>query len=245
MAAAVPSGGTVSASSCPDQQVLGFVPWYCGIDGGDDSEVDYKNVTSSDGLKKVVLGIAANVLTDLSVAASYLTLGWVIWGGYKYMFSRGDAGKVAEGKKTLTNAFIGLAIVMLSSVIFATIRGVIGAGTEKVSVGGVGNVTMGSADAGLMVTNMISWFMGMAGVVAVIFVVYGGISYITAAGDAGKIVKAKNAITYALIGLVIVAVAEVITGFVSKAIRESADTSMIYNNEMPVLAEENYEKTTN
>ena len=67
--------------------------------------------------------------------------------------------------------------------------------------------------------------IGIAGVVAIIFVVYGGILYITSTGDPGKIKKAKDAILYALIGLAIVALAQVITAFVSSKIREANNAS--------------------
>ena len=62
-----------------------------------------------------------------------------------------------------------------------------------------------------LVINLFSWVVG---VVAVIMIIYGGFQYITAAGDSGKVSNAKNTILYALIGLVIVALAQVIVRFV-------------------------------
>ena len=55
---------------------------------------------------------------------------------------------------------------------------------------------------------------GFVGIVAVGFIVYGGISYINAHGDPGKVVKAKTSIVVAIAGLVIVALAGAITNFV-------------------------------
>lgn len=62
-----------------------------------------------------------------------------------------------------------------------------------------------------LVINIFSWVVG---VVAVIMIIYGGFQYITAAGDSTKVGNAKNTILYALIGLVIVALAQVIVRFV-------------------------------
>lgn len=204
---------------------LGFTSWDCGV-----------NIKSEATLKKGIWQIAANVATDITVAAAYLVLGHVIYGGYLYIFSGGDPGKVATGKKTLYQAFLGLAIVMLAYVIMSTIRfallGSSGVLNNCATIKNDGSITKGSScvDATEAISGAISWFIGIAGIVSAIFVVYGGISYSTSAGDAGKLQKAKQMITYALIGLAIVALAEVITAFVTNIIQNSNKTSYINNN---------------
>lgn len=55
-------------------------------------------------------------------------------------------------------------------------------------------------------------------VVAVGFIVYGGYLYIISAGDPGKIKKAKDVLLYAVIGIVVVIVAFVITRFVIEGV---------------------------
>lgn len=54
----------------------------------------------------------------------------------------------------------------------------------------------------------------VAGIVAVIVIVAAGFMYATSGGNAANITKAKNALMYAVIGLVVVALAFVITQFV-------------------------------
>lgn len=54
----------------------------------------------------------------------------------------------------------------------------------------------------------------VAGVVAVIVIIIAGISYILSAGDPQKTAKAKNTILYALVGLVVAILANVIVFFV-------------------------------
>lgn len=61
------------------------------------------------------------------------------------------------------------------------------------------------------IINVFSWVVG---VVAVLMVMFGGFRYITAAGDATKTKTAKDTILFALIGLVIVALSQVIVKFV-------------------------------
>jgi hypothetical protein len=54
----------------------------------------------------------------------------------------------------------------------------------------------------------------LAGVAAVIMIIVSGFRYITSGGDPQKVAGAKNALIYALVGLVIAALAQVIVHFV-------------------------------
>ena len=195
------------------EQLLGLTPWDCNVD-----------ISNEASLKSGIWIIAANVATDITVIAAYLIIGYVIYGGYLYVFSGGDPSKLATGKKALSQAFIGLAIVVSANVILNSIR---------IALGHV-NFTKNCAtdkciDAGTMIDQAISWVISIAGIVSAIFVVYGSISYATSAGEPGKLQKAKSMITYALIGLAIVALARVITAFVFNMIREANNptTSLI------------------
>lgn len=61
------------------------------------------------------------------------------------------------------------------------------------------------------VTNILAW---VAGTAAVIFVVVGGIKYITAAGAPAEVQKAKETIIFALVGVVLIVLARAIITFV-------------------------------
>ena len=61
----------------------------------------------------------------------------------------------------------------------------------------------------------------IVGVVAVIMIIIGGLKYITSSGDSNNVSSAKNTILYAIIGLVVVVLAQVIVRFVVT----KADTS--------------------
>ncbi len=54
----------------------------------------------------------------------------------------------------------------------------------------------------------------VAGIVAVLVIVIAGFIFVTARGDQSNIARAKNAVLYAVIGLVVVMMAFVITQFV-------------------------------
>jgi len=57
----------------------------------------------------------------------------------------------------------------------------------------------------------------VVGVIAVIFIIIGGINYTTSQGDPGKVKKAKDTVLYGIIGLIIALLAFAITAFVMNA----------------------------
>lgn len=65
-----------------------------------------------------------------------------------------------------------------------------------------------------LIANAVNILSILIGVVAVIMIMVGGFKYITASGDSSKLGSAKNTIIYAIIGLVIVALAQGIVHFV-------------------------------
>jgi hypothetical protein len=71
-----------------------------------------------------------------------------------------------------------------------------------------------TSSLGKIIKQIIDILSFVIGAVAVIMIIVGGFKYITSGGDSGKVSGAKNAIIYALIGLIIVALAQVIVRFV-------------------------------
>ena len=63
-----------------------------------------------------------------------------------------------------------------------------------------------------------NWVYSMAALVAVGYIVYAAILYGTSEGDQSKAKKATSTITYAVIGLIIVALAWAITTFIARSI---------------------------
>jgi cytochrome bd-type quinol oxidase subunit 2 len=73
-----------------------------------------------------------------------------------------------------------------------------------------------------IITTVINIFSLVVGVVSVIMIIIGGLRYITSGGDSGNVSGAKNTILYAIIGLVIVALAQVIVRFVLAKVTSTA-----------------------
>lgn len=65
-----------------------------------------------------------------------------------------------------------------------------------------------------IISTVVDIFSWIVGVVAVIMIIVAGFKYITSGGDSGKVTSAKNTILYAVVGLIIVALAQAIVFFV-------------------------------
>ncbi|HVA11278.1 MAG TPA: pilin [Candidatus Dormibacteraeota bacterium] len=63
-------------------------------------------------------------------------------------------------------------------------------------------------------SKLVNLFSIVVGAVSVVMIIYGGFRYITSGGDSGRVGNAKNTLIYAIVGLVIVALAQIIVHFV-------------------------------
>ncbi len=68
------------------------------------------------------------------------------------------------------------------------------------------------------VTRIVNALLGFAAVIAVIFVIIGGVRYITSQGDEDASEAAKNTVLYALIGVIIIALSAVLVNFILASI---------------------------
>lgn len=86
-----------------------------------------------------------------------------------------------------------------------------------VSQGSVLDVAQ-SYDAIELINRAIAYAIIIAGFLSVVFIFFGGISFILSGGQEDKIKQAVSTIRYAIIGLVITLLSVVIVGFVGRAL---------------------------
>jgi len=98
----------------------------------------------------------------------------------------------------------------------ADIQGQLCSGTGELALNAASDCgTAGSADSlNTLITNVVNVFSIIVGIIAVIMIIIGGFKYITSGGDSGNVTGAKNTILYAIVGLVIVALAQFVVKFV-------------------------------
>ena len=82
------------------------------------------------------------------------------------------------------------------------------------AAGGSCDDERGGTTVNRIVVLVIDILSTIVGIVAVIMIIWGGFKYITSGGDSGNIGTAKNTILFAIVGLIIVAMAQGIAVFV-------------------------------
>jgi hypothetical protein len=68
-----------------------------------------------------VPGLAKRIIDWALYLAAIISVLFIIYGGFLYITSAGDATQAGKGKSTLINAIIGLVIVILSYMIVQTV----------------------------------------------------------------------------------------------------------------------------
>lgn len=85
--------------------------------------------------------------------------------------------------------------------------------------------TVGGNTDGLreLASKIVNIFSVIIGAIAIIMLLYGGLRYITSGGDSGRVGNAKNTLLYAIIGLIIVALAQIIVNVVLGVSNQAGD----------------------
>ena len=113
---------------------------------------------------------------------------------------------------------IGVPILIPASTMAVcdTITSNINSGVDQATSSGTtscGSTTISTGIKSIAVT-VVNILSVVVGIVAVVMIIYGGFRYITSGGESGNVSGAKNTLLFAIVGLVIVALAQVIVRWV-------------------------------
>jgi hypothetical protein len=103
---------TPAAGSCPNSgSLLGFPRWYEGLCDAN-GNIGSPNLVG--GIGAFIWIIVLNIVTMGLYVVGYVSLGFIIFGGFKYIVSGDNPTGVAAAKKTILNAVIGLVISIMA-----------------------------------------------------------------------------------------------------------------------------------
>lgn len=123
--------------------------------------------------------------------------------------------------KSSIQKLTALATIALSSIAclpMALAQGSAGGFFSTEAGTGIAVTANAQGSLGQNVTTIINYFLGFLGIVAVAFLIYGGVLMVTSAGNEEGVGKAKKIITYAVIGIVIIMLSYTIVTFVTSAL---------------------------
>jgi hypothetical protein len=202
-----------AASTCT-QQFLGFKSWdfYLSHDSACQI-INFPILGSHSGILLILLAIA----DDLFRAVGLLAVIFIIYTGFKYIFSSGSPDEAGKAMSTGINALVGLGISLVAVLFVSFLGGQLD--SQNRSAGQVGQLDLshvpnplGTGDGSIIQTGLSITFSIM-GVLAFLVIIIAGMNYAFSQGDPQATGKAKSAIIYAFIGLIIAILAQSIVSF--------------------------------
>jgi len=124
-------------------------------------------------------------------------------------------------KQKIRTIILGLTLVVMGGLAFAPAT--VSADLKNDACEGVNSLngtnsptcsTIAGTQLDKLIQRVIQVLSVIVGFAAVVMVIVGGLKYITANGDSGAMASARSTIIYALVGLVIVAIAQILVHFV-------------------------------
>lgn len=125
-------------------------------------------------------------------------------------------------KRTIAAVLLGVTILSVPAVATAAPSlGYVGATTSSkqtickgAGLSGAECDGSGSSSIESLLKNVIQLLSVIVGIAGIVMVIVSGLKYVTSGGDASKVSSAKSTLIYALIGLVVAALAQVMVRFV-------------------------------
>lgn len=179
---------------------------------GTGSNLETQSGLSSSEPTTVVLNVVYWVVTLLGVLFFMLML----YAGMRWMTAGGNPEHVTKAKETLRSSILGLLITMGSAAIgnFVIIRTASLSGNSSLTLIDGESVGLGGNDLETTVVGLLEFALGVLAVVAVVFVLYAGFTWMTSRGQTAVIEKSQQTLTRAVIGLVIVMAAWGMTRYI-------------------------------
>lgn len=117
-APALISSQTAYAAGCggpSSQRLITFPAWYKGLTTTTKSgDCVIQNPDKVGGLGVFIWTIVANLLEIALQAVAYISVGFILYGGFTYLTVASNAEKVTRARKMIQNAVIGLVISLAS-----------------------------------------------------------------------------------------------------------------------------------
>jgi hypothetical protein len=145
-----------------------------------------------DGPANIFLSTFPNLAIFMLQVATGLTVLFIVWAGFQLVINLGDEGKIGQQKTGIFYALAGLFTAIVSQLIVSFVA------TQDWGQNAGGNLPINILASA--VGSILTVFNG----VFVIAIIYYGIRMLLASGDSGAFNSARTGITWAIIGAIIV-----------------------------------------
>ncbi|MDX2776381.1 hypothetical protein PV379_03380 [Streptomyces caniscabiei] len=99
-----------TANAACNDRLLTFPAWFRGLTAAN-CDIESPN---EKGIARFIWKIVLNIVEFMLQLVAYISVGYIITGGFKYMTSSGSPDGMTKAKRTITNAIVGLVISIFS-----------------------------------------------------------------------------------------------------------------------------------
>jgi len=160
------------------------------VDNNPNTVITFSNPLNFD----TVEGILTSLLNNLRGIIVVLSIIFIIIGAILYITSAGREKQITLAKNAILASMIGLAIGIAAPSFLKEISKILGWNTSNSDVSGALTLTQ-------IALNTLNFLLGIVGILAIIMLVIGGMTYLTAAGDDDKIKTGKNIFKWSVVGI--------------------------------------------
>lgn len=151
--------------------------------------------------------ISINLINIVVFLLGIVVVSLIIYGGFTWLTAAGNADQVANAKRILTQAVIGLIIVLASWGGTIYVMNIARSATgldPSFDVSAFDDLALGTTAPTTVAENVIIAVLSFLAFIIVGLFIYAGIMWMTAAGNSDRVDTAKRIMIAAVIGLVIV-----------------------------------------
>jgi hypothetical protein len=105
------------SAACDNERLLTFPAWYRGLTVKNGDSCNIKKPVGKNGVQKFIWTIILNVVEVMIQAVAYISVGYILWGGYTYIRTISNSNNVVRGRQMIQNAVIGLIISLVAVVL--------------------------------------------------------------------------------------------------------------------------------
>lgn len=177
--------------------------------------------------------VITSALDLVFIIVAVLAFIWLIWGAFQYLFAGGNKEDLGKARARMMWAVVGLILTLLSFTLAQFVEQILRpqtpspfsfnlvstvyaqgpaapVGFKLGDIFGFGDIQSFGQGFGRLVAPALS----IAGVAVVIYFLIGGIQLLTSSGDKGAVSSAKDKITHAIIGFLLIFLVFLIMQFI-------------------------------
>ncbi|MFH1170963.1 MAG: hypothetical protein V1778_00260 [bacterium] len=158
-------------------------------------------------IEDLIVKVSTGLIGLVAVAATFM----FIYGGIMMLTSGGNEKRVSQAKDILKWTALGIVFLLLGGALIRFIYQALNAQNPNDISASIG---LGTASLSATTLSILRTVLGLLGIIGVAMIIWGGYMWMTAAGNEKRIERAKQILTAAITGVVILLLSWAIVWFV-------------------------------